>query len=96
MDEQTLWTQIASYGVGGILAGIMFWFYQKREKEHKEFAIDCMQDKEVQNNVLVTVVKENTAAVTKNTTVIEALHKRLDGEFRHYRDQERTNLTDNH
>lgn len=89
MDETSILKEFGMYGIGGILAGIIFWFYIKREKEHKEFVIECIADKAEQNSALVTVVKDNTAAMTKNTTVIEALHRRLDGELRHHRDNDR-------
>ncbi len=89
MDDLSIWEKIGGYGLGGILATLIFWFYQKREKEHKEFVTECLVEKKEHNEVLIEVVKENTAAMTKNTTVIEALHKRLDGEFQHYRNTER-------
>lgn len=63
MDAETLkW--LASLGVGGVLAGIMFVVYRK----------DSIQWQEAwkgQSQILIQVVKENTAAVTALITRLD-------------------------
>lgn len=63
----------ATLGVGGVLAAFMFWFYRQDVKQYTD-------EWRGMSDILTTVVKENTAAQTKLTTVIEALHRRLDRE----------------
>lgn len=48
---------LAPLGIGGILAGIIFMFYRKDMKENAA-------DWKGQSTILITVVKENTAAIT--------------------------------
>lgn len=47
----------ASLGVGGVLAGLVFYFYRKDSLEREEQWKD-------QVTILVQVVKENTAAIS--------------------------------
>lgn len=63
----------ATLGVGGILAAFMFHFYRRDVREYTE-------QWRGQSELLVQVVKENTASNTRLVTVIEALHRRLDSE----------------
>ena len=61
----------ATLGVGGVLAAFMFVFYRKDVKLYTEMWRG-------QSELLVSVVKENTASNVKLITVIDALHRRLD------------------
>jgi len=70
MEIETLkW--FATLGVGGVLAGMIFWFYRKDVREDRE-------QWKGQSEMLVGVVKDNTAAITANTMTIQALHRRDD------------------
>lgn len=63
MDAETF-KYLASLGVGGILAGIMFMIYRK----------DSLQWQEAwrgQSQMLVQVVKENTTAITALVTKLD-------------------------
>lgn len=71
-------SEIGKLGIGGILAGVLFWFYRKDVKQYTD-------QWKGQSETVLCIVKENTAAITRNTVVIESLHKRLDNEFGHYR-----------
>ena len=64
----------ATLGVGGILAAFMFHFYRADVKTYTD-------QWRGQTELLVTVVRENTAANTRLLAVIEALHRRLDREM---------------
>jgi hypothetical protein len=79
---------LASLGVGGIIAGFMFILYRKdmaRAVEQWKGQSELWLE---QNKVLIMVVKENTAAFTKNTDIMKAFHYRLDSEQAD-RDEER-------
>jgi hypothetical protein len=62
---------IATLGVGGILAAFMFLFYRRDVQIYTNLW-------KGQSEQLTQVVKENTAAITRNTVIIEALHRRDD------------------
>lgn len=82
MIDPDLSKWFATLGVGGVLASMMFFFYRKDIKQYTELW-------KAQSELLIQVVKDNTVAVTKNTAVVETLHKRLDGELRHFREEDR-------
>lgn len=68
----------ATLGVGGILAGMMFFFYRKDVRQHTEMW-------KTQTTLLVEVVRENTSSNTKLIGLFEALHTRLDDNHREAR-----------
>ncbi len=70
MDAEFL-KYLSTLGVGGMIAGFMFMVYRKDMKLYSE-------QWQGQATALLQVVKENTAAVTANTTTIQALHRRED------------------
>lgn len=73
----------ATLGVGGVLAAFMFYFYRRDVAQYTSLW-------KGQSDILMNVVKENTASNTKLVTVIEALHRRLDDQERHeFRDVNR-------
>jgi hypothetical protein len=76
MDEGLKWLQ--TLGVGGALAGVIFYFYRK---DSTEWASELIKQRDVWRdvtNAMMSVVKENSAAITANTQTIEALHRRDD------------------
>lgn len=62
---------LTTLGVGGILAGFMFHFYRQDVRGYTDLWRG-------QAEALVLVVKDNTAALTKLVTLVDALHQRLD------------------
>jgi hypothetical protein len=62
---------LAQLGVGGVIAGLLIFFYRKDVKAYT----DLWRDQTV---VLLDVVKENTRCTAENTEVLRALHKRMD------------------
>jgi len=62
---------LATLGVGGVLAGFMFHFYRKDVRQFTDLWRG-------QSEALMLIVKENTSSNTKLTTMIDALHRRLD------------------
>lgn len=81
-DEVIKW--FATLGVGGVLAGIMFFFYRKDVKQYTDLW-------KGQSDALMRAIVDNTAATTKNNVVLDALHRRLDREEyeRQIRERER-------
>lgn len=67
MDAETL-KYVASLGVGGSLAGMMFFVYRKDMKANAE-------DWKGQANLLMAVVKENTAAITALIHLVQRIEK---------------------
>lgn len=65
---------LATLGVGGVLAAFIFIFYRKDLKQSSDLW-------KGQADVLISVVKENTASNTKLITVIEALNLRVTREW---------------
>lgn len=78
MDSESV-KFLASLGVGGVLAGAMFIVYRKD-------ALAWQAAWHGQSQILVQVVKENTAAVT---ALISKLDERRRGEDWHGRDDHR-------
>lgn len=79
MANEEFLKYLASLGVGGIIAGLMFMFYRRDVK----FYTDQWRG---QSELLMQVVKENTHSITQNTEVTNALHRRLDKDERIRRD----------
>lgn len=69
---------LASLGVGGAIAAILFFFYRKDVRSYTELWREATNEARAQTVMMVEVVKENTAAFTQNTEVVRSLHKRLD------------------
>lgn len=81
MDTEFL-RYLATLGVGGVLAGFIFWFYRKDAAEHTK----AWQG---QSEVLIRVVQENTVAITalqqttaSLTSVTAALQQSIDRGWR--------------
>jgi hypothetical protein len=70
MDVEFL-KYLSTLGVGGLIAGLMFMVYRK---DMAQYAAQWKG----QSEALLQVVKENSAAITANTSTIQALHRRDD------------------
>lgn len=62
---------LATLGVGGALAGVIFMFYRKDVKMYTDLW-------KSQSEMLMRVVSDNTAALARLVSAIEALHRRDD------------------
>lgn len=71
---------LASMGVGGILAGFTIWMLNKSWKEHADILRNMHELEHGRVDMLVTVIKEVSSNIMKNTVVTESLHRRLDRE----------------
>lgn len=69
MDD-TLVRYLAQLGVGGAFAGLLLVFYRKDVQHYTDLWRG-------QSEMVVTVVKENTAAFTANTEILRQLHERM-------------------
>jgi hypothetical protein len=76
---------LSTLGVGGAIAGILFFFYRKDVRLYTE-------QWKGQSELLAVLIKENTAAFAANTEAIRALERRLDNfvsrERRHVSNEE--------
>jgi hypothetical protein len=64
---------LATLGVGGVLAGLMFSFYRKDMKQYT----DMLRH---ERGELLVVVRENTVSNVNLINVVKSLHRRLDRE----------------
>jgi hypothetical protein len=69
---------LAQLGVGGVIAGILFYFYRKDVKQFTELWQAQSQLNQRQTDSMILIVKENTAAFTESTNVLKSLHRRMD------------------
>jgi hypothetical protein len=86
---------IASLGVGGVIAMLIYNFSQKalaaQTKGYEEKLTFFIDQWKGQAEVLLQVVKENSAAITANTQTVASLHQRM-SEDRTYIDALRNEL----
>lgn len=68
----------ATLGVGGILAGGMFLVYRKDMKQNYSSLKEQLAREEKRSEALIEVLKENTEAITLQSGLIDAWHRRLD------------------
>lgn len=61
---------LPSLGVGGILAGIMFWWYRKDVEKYTE-------QWKGQSEALMQVVKDNTASNITLAVLVKSLHDHM-------------------
>lgn len=73
---------LMSMGVGGILAAFVIRMLNQNQKEHQEYIKGQVDLERGRANMLVDVVKDNTAQTIKNTTVLDSLHRRLDADYK--------------
>ena len=62
---------LIAQGIGVALAGLIFFFYRKDAQQYADLW-------KTTSDQLIQVVKENTRAITENTTVVESLHSHID------------------
>lgn len=70
---------LTSLGVGGALAGVIFYFHTKITEQHRVDLKDLLIAQTKREDVFVRVIQENTASNTKLITVIEAFAGRREG-----------------
>lgn len=85
--DTVFWQWAASLGVGGALAWGMFFVYRKDAIAWREQLTGLMGSQrellELYKNErehLIGVVRENSTAISANTSTVNALHRRLDRE----------------
>lgn len=89
---------LSGLGVGGILAALFYYqnnknsvdFAKRNDELAREFAtrIEALLNVERgRTEMLVALVKDNTAQTSANTEVVRALHRRLDKEDESGRDK---------
>lgn len=84
MESEVL-QYFTTLGVGGSLAGLMFFFYRRDAQAHAErltthaeqWRLEAEQ-RRAEGNAWIEVIRGNTAAITLNTEVVRAVAQRLD------------------
>ena len=71
MFDQEFLKYLASLGVGGIIAGLMFAFYRRDVRIYHD-------QWHGQTVILMQLVRDNTVALTGLKSAVTALHHRLD------------------
>ena len=70
MDEE-FFRFLASLGVGGVIAGLMFFFYRKDVHQFTELW-------KTQTELLILVVKENTASAVIAAELLRTIREQLE------------------
>jgi hypothetical protein len=77
MDSEMMkW--LVQLGVGGVIAGLMFWAYRKDVKQFTELWRMQAELNFRQTDAMMALVRETTIAITRNTEVLKSLHRRID------------------
>jgi hypothetical protein len=75
-------------GPMGALLVLFFYFYRKDMQYYTNEMKQVSDEWKGQTAILMQIVKENTAAFTKNTEVVQSLHRHMfDGDGRLKRDR---------
>ena len=69
---------LASMGIGGVLAGFMFYVHNKTLKDHSDVLKGYHEIEKGRTEMVLGVIIENTKQTAANTEVLKSLHKRLD------------------
>lgn len=69
---------LVQLGVGGSIAGIIFFFYRKDVRSYTDLWQAQTARSDAQVAAMIKVVAENSANTAVNTEVLKSLHKRID------------------
>jgi hypothetical protein len=76
--DQEIVKFLAQLGVGGAIAGLLFFFYRKDMRSYTELWKTQADINSRMTDSMIVLVRENTAAFTENTSVLKSLHRRMD------------------
>lgn len=71
---------LGSQSFGMVLAYIFFKAYQRKVEEVIEEKKERIVEEEQRANILLKALMDNTAAITRNTSVVDSFHRRIDTE----------------
>lgn len=69
---------LAQLGVGGMMAGVLFYFYRKDVRAYTDLWKEQATLNANQTVAMMALVEKNTIAITSNTDIIKSLHRRMD------------------
>lgn len=75
MDEFKLWTEL---GIGGALAGVLFFFYRKDVKQFTELWQAQATLNFQQTQAMMALIERTSITISQNTEVVKSLHRRMD------------------
>lgn len=72
MDNE-FFKYLTTLGVGGVLAGLMFFFYRKDVQQYTELWRSS-------TSTLIQVVQDNTKSNVQMVSLLDAMHRRMDAD----------------
>lgn len=69
---------LVQLGVGGAIAGMIFFFYRKDVKSYTDLWKEQAALNYRQTEAMMQLVAQNSANTATNTEVLKSLHKRID------------------
>lgn len=77
MDSEFL-KFLAQLGVGGAIAGLLFFFYRKDVRAYTELWQAQAKLNHEQTQAMMALVSQNSGTIASNTEVLKSLHRRMD------------------
>jgi len=69
---------LISQGGIGILSVIMFIAYKKQSERHEKYLAGQNEIERGRTEMIIQVLRETAVAITRNTTIVDSFHRRLD------------------
>lgn len=69
---------LGSLGVGGAIAGLLFFFYRKDVRSYTDLWKEQAMINFEQTKQMMALVAQNSAVIASNTEVLKSLHRRID------------------
>jgi len=87
LSESVKW--FSSLGVGGVIAGVLFMFYRKDVRQftdlwrtQTEMLVEVVRENTASNTKLITLIEQGPALTARMLNVVEELSRRLEREQR--------------
>ncbi len=78
MFDQEFAQFLGQLGVGGAIAGLLFFFYRKDVRAYTDLWKEQAALNQAQTNAMMMLVERNSLAISQNTEVLKQLHRRID------------------
>lgn len=78
LDDAEVVRWFVQLGVGGVLAGVLLFFYRKDVRSYTELWREASERNERQTMQMIAIAERSAGAISENTEVMRSLHKRVD------------------
>ncbi len=78
MFDQEFAQFLGQLGVGGAIAGLLFFFYRKDVRAYTDLWKEQAALNQAQTNAMMMLVEKNSSTISQNTEVLKQLHRRID------------------